>query len=408
MEIIYNNIIFLYRWAIMLGAFFNSKINRMRKGQKEAITILKKNIEKDSRYIWVHSASLGEFEQGRPLIEKLKAEHPDCKILLTFFSPSGYEVRKNYDQADVICYLPMDTPRNAYRFIKHANIEMAIFIKYEFWGNYLKFLHKKKIPVYLVSAIFRPQQLFFKKYGGWYRGLLKYFSHLFVQDEKSAELLRGIGISNVSVAGDTRFDRVLTIASQARDLPLTEIFCQDNFTMVAGSTWAKDEDIIIRHFNQTPEMKLIIAPHVISREHIFEICSKLGRPFVLLSEANEATVQDADCLIIDSIGLLSSIYRYGQIAYIGGGFGVGIHNTLEAAVFGIPVLFGPNYERFREAVELSKRGAAFPVANYEEYVSQIKTLMQDKTLLRKAGDRAYEYVYHNSGATEKVLAMLPV
>lgn len=406
MEIIYNNIIFLYRWAIMLAAFFNGKIDRMRKGQKEAISILKKNIDKNSRYIWVHAASLGEFEQGRPLIEKLKAERPDCKILLTFFSPSGYEVRKNYEKADVICYLPMDTPRNAYRFVKHANLEMAIFIKYEFWGNYLKFTHRKKIPIYLISAIFRPKQLFFKWYGGWYRGLLKYYDHLFVQDENSARLLRLIGIKNVTVAGDTRFDRVIDIASQARYLPITEVFTKGHLTIVAGSSWAKDEDIFIRHFNETPELKLIIAPHVISKEHIFEICSKLKRRFVRLSEADEKSAQDADCLIIDSIGFLSSVYRYGQIAYIGGGFGVGIHNTLEAAVFGMPVLFGTNYERFREAVELVKLGAAFPIADYEQYCTQMATLMNDRNFLQKTGKIAYDYVHQNSGATEKILSAI--
>ena len=404
MNILYNSIIFLYRWAIMLGAFFNGKIDRMRKGQKEAISVLKKNIDKDSSYIWLHAASLGEFEQGRPLIEKLKAGRPDCKILLTFFSPSGYEVRKNYEKADVICYLPMDTPRNAYRFVKHANLKMAIFIKYEFWANYLYFLSKKNVPIYLVSAIFRPKQLFFKWYGGWYRGLLKYFTHIFVQDENSAQLLDSIAVTNVTVAGDTRFDRVIEIASQARDFPLIENFAKRHLTLVAGSSWAKDEDIVIRHFNETPELKLIIAPHVISKEHIFEICSKLKRRFVRLSEVNTKNVQTADCLIVDSIGLLSSIYRYGQIAYIGGGFGAGIHNILEAAVFGMPVLFGTNYERFREAVELTKLGAAFPVSDYEEYCAQMKILMQGKDFLQKTGEIAYEYVQRNSGATEKILA----
>jgi len=406
MNILYNIIIFLYRWAIMLGSFFNGKIDRLRTGQKEAISILRKSISKESRYIWVHAASLGEFEQGRPLIERLKAERPDCKILLTFFSPSGYEVRKNYEKADVICYLPMDTPRNAYRFVKHANLEMAIFIKYEFWANYLFFTSRKKVPIYIISAIFRPKQLFFKWYGSWYRGLLKYFDQLFVQDESSAALLRSIGITNVTVAGDTRFDRVIDIASQSRYLPLTESFTNGHLTMVAGSSWVKDEDIFIRHFNETPGLKLIIAPHVISKEHIFEICSKLKRRFVRLSEANAENVQDADCLIVDSIGFLSSMYRYGQIAYIGGGFGAGIHNTLEAAVFGMPVLFGTNYERFREAVELVKLNAAFPIADYEEYCAQMKILMHDKDFLQKTGEIAYEYVQRNSGATEKIFAVI--
>ncbi|MDR1698729.1 MAG: 3-deoxy-D-manno-octulosonic acid transferase [Prevotellaceae bacterium] len=403
---IYNNIIFLYRWAIIVGALFNGKISRLRKGQKEAISILKKNIDPESRYIWIHAASLGEFEQGRPLIEKLKAERPHCKILLTFFSPSGYEVRKNYEKADVICYLPMDTPRNAYRFVKYANLEMAIFIKYEFWGNYLKFAHRKKIPVYLISAIFRPRQLFFKWYGGFYRGLLKYFDHLFVQDENSVGLLHSIGVTNVTVAGDTRFDRVIEIASQVWELPITEAFAKGHLTMVAGSSWAKDEDIFIRHFNKTPGLKLIIAPHVVSQEHIFEICSKLKRRFVRLSEATEENAQNADCLIIDSIGYLSSVYRYGQIAYIGGGFGAGIHNTLEAAVFGMPVLFGTNYERFHEAVELVKAGAAFPIADYEEYCKQMKILMNNKDFLKKTGEIAYQYVHQNSGATEKILSAI--
>lgn len=342
----------LYTSAVHIAALFSKKVAKMVKGEKEAFSVLAQKIEPGAKYLWFHAASLGEFEQGRPLIEEIRRTHPEYKILQTFFSPSGYEVRKDYKGADIVCYLPLDTPRNVKRFIELAHPSKAFFIKYEFWKNYLSELKKQGIPVYSVSSIFRPGQIFFRWYGrlAGYTDVLKCFEHLFVQNEESVNLLKEIGITDITIVGDTRFDRVLDICHKAKELPLVERFKGNNdHTFVAGSSWAPDEDIFIPYFNAHPEMKLIIAPHVIDEAHLSEIISKLTRPVVRYSKATLENVLQADCLIIDCFGLLSSIYRYGDVAYIGGGFGVGIHNTLEAAVYGIPVLFGPNNKKFLEA-----------------------------------------------------------
>ena len=350
---LYNLAIILYDFAVHLAAPFSRKPRKMMKGHWVVYELLRQQVEKGEQYIWFHAASLGEFEQGRPLIEEIRSAYPNYKILLTFFSPSGYEVRKNYRGADIVCYLPFDKPRNVKKFLDIASPCMAFFIKYEFWKNYLDELHKRRIPVYSVSSIFRREQVFFKWYGGTYRRVLGNFDHLFVQNEASKRYLSKIGINRVTVVGDTRFDRVLQIRQEAKELPLVERFKGDNrFTFVAGSSWGPDEDLFLEYFNQHPEMKLIIAPHVIDENHLVEIIGKLKRPYVRYTRADEKNVQKADCLIIDCFGLLSSIYRYGEISYIGGGFGVGIHNTLEAAVYGIPVIFGPKYQKFMEAVQL--------------------------------------------------------
>ena len=383
----------------------------MRFGQWKTNSILREKIDRNAKYIWFHASSLGEFEQGRPMIEKIKAEHPEYKVLLTFFSPSGYEVRKNYKGADVICYLPFDTPFRVKKFLNLANPAIAIFIKYEFWGNYLRELRKRGIPVYIISAIFRPDQLFFQWFGKPYRKMLSYFNHLFVQDERSMKLLNEFGITNVTVTGDTRFDRVLDVRKQARELPFIERFLESKegkrpIVMVAGSSWPQDEAIFIPYFHEHPEMKLIIAPHEIHREHLLSIEAMLKRPSVRLSEAHEDDLADKDCLIIDSFGLLSSIYRYGQIAYIGGGFGVGIHNTLEAAVYGIPVIFGPKYQKFMEAMQLIEAGGAYSIKDYNELKTLLDRLLTDEAFLKKTGTNAGNYVIGNSGATEKVLHMI--
>lgn len=383
----------------------------MRFGQWKTNAILREKIDRKASYIWFHAASLGEFEQGRPMMEKIKAEHPEYKILLTFFSPSGYEVRKNYNGADVICYLPFDTPYRVKKFIHLANPVMAVFIKYEFWGNYLKELHNKGIPVYIISAIFRPDQLFFQWYGKSYRKMLHHFTHLFVQDERSRKLLEEFGITNVSVTGDTRFDRVLDIHKQAREIAIVEKFVsscdgRQPVTLVAGSSWPQDEEILIPYFHAHPEMKLIIAPHEIHREHLLSIESMLKRPSVRLSEAHENDLSTKDCLIIDSFGLLSSIYRYGQIAYIGGGFGAGIHNTLEAAVYGIPVLFGPKYHKFKEAKDLIAVGGGFTVDGAASFGAKMDELLTDPEALTAAGRAAGEFVSNNAGATGMILKKL--
>lgn len=400
---IYNLVIYIYLFGVKLAALFSSKPAKMVKGHREVFDILRDKIDRNARYIWFHAASLGEFEQGRPLIERIRKEHPEYRILQTFFSPSGYEVRKNYQGADIVFYLPFDTPRNVRRFIEMVNPCMVFFIKYEFWQNYLNTLYKKGIPVYSVSSIFRPNQIFFRWYGKDYRKVLKTFSHLFVQNEVSEKLLASIGVTDVTIVGDTRFDRVLDICTVAKDLPLVKAFKGNSKTFVAGSSWGPDEDIFIRYFNEHPEMKLVIAPHVVSDSHLKEIMEKVKRPCVRYTEATEENVSKADCLIIDCYGLLSSIYRYGEISYIGGGFGVGIHNVLEAAVYGIPVIFGPNNKKFREAQHLLEKKGGFEINDYEEFKRLMDRFLTDNSYLQQAGNAAGDYVKNNSGALEKIM-----
>lgn len=403
----YSFVICIYLFAVKIVSLFSKKVRLMVNGHAQVFKILRSQIEKDKKYIWFHAASLGEFEQGRPLMERIRTLYPEYKILLTFFSPSGYEVRKNYQGADVICYLPFDTPRNVRRFLNLAHPCMAFFIKYEFWQNYLKGLQRRGIPAYSVSSIFRPNQVFFRWYGGKYFKVLTRFTHLFVQNEQSKTLLADkLHIHNVTVVGDTRFDRVMEICRQAKELPLVEAFKQGQRVMVAGSSWQPDEDIFLPYFNAHPEMKLIIAPHVISESHLAEIISKLKRPYVRYTQATEETVSQADCLIIDCFGLLSSIYRYGEIAYVGGGFGVGIHNVLEAAVYGVPVIFGPNNQRFQEARQLLEAKACFEIHNQEEYEVIMDRLTANADFLAHCGKAAGDYVSNHAGATEKILSYI--
>ncbi|MEG0948768.1 MAG: glycosyltransferase N-terminal domain-containing protein [Bacteroidales bacterium] len=404
MKILYSTGISLYGKAVRLASSRNRKAAQMVAGHKIVFDYLKENRKASDRYLWFHAASLGEFEQGRPLIEEIRRSYPHYKIALTFFSPSGYEVRKNYTGADLICYLPFDTPTNVHTFLDLLQPEKAFFIKYEFWANYLKELQKRNIPVYLFSAIFRPEQVFFKWYGNFFRRLLNIYECVFVQDRPSFDLLRNIGIQQVAIAGDTRFDRVGEIRQQAKELPLIGLFRQNApFVLVAGSSWPKDEDILIDHFNRHPEMKLIIAPHEIHESHIAEIIGKLKRPYVRYSAITEQNAAQAECLIIDCIGLLSSIYRYGEAAYIGGGFGVGIHNVLEAAVYRIPVMFGPNYQKFREARELIALNGATSVENQSQYDQFMDLLLTDKATGERCGKAAGDYVTQNSGATRMIL-----
>lgn len=376
-------------------------------GHAEAFDKLKREIDSSAKYIWFHAASLGEFEQGRPLIEEIRKQYPNYKILQTFFSPSGYEVRKNYKGADIVCYLPFDTPGNAHRFIRLVQPCMAFFVKYEFWKNYLVELNRNSIPVYSVSSIFRDDQIFFRWYGTGYRDVLKQFTHLFVQNKNSVSLLEKIGVRNTTVVGDTRFDRVLEICRQAKELPVVEQFKGKAVTLVAGSSWAPDEDIFIPYFNAQPEMKLIIAPHVIDEGHIKEIIGKLNRTVVRYTQATPETIAQADCLIIDCFGLLSSIYRYGEIAYIGGGFGVSIHNTLEAAVYGMPVIFGPNNKKFQEAQDLLACKGGFEIQGASDFNSLMDHFLADHTFLDKSGKKAGSYVEDNAGALEKIMKEVP-
>lgn len=398
----YSFALYLYALAVILVSPFHKKVRQMVKGQWKTFRILRKKIDRNGKYVWFHAASLGEFEQGRPLMERLRREHPEYKILLTFFSPSGYEVRKNYEGADVICYLPFDTPGNVRSFLRLAHPVMAFFIKYEFWNNYLHVCRHRHIPVYSVSSIFRENQIFFRWYGRSYSKVLDCVEHFFVQNERSKELLAGRGMTNVTVVGDTRFDRVLDICRQAKHLSLVKAFKQDAVVLVAGSSWAPDEDLMIPYFNAHPEMKMVIAPHVISEAHLKEIEGKLTRPCIRYSQATEENVSEADCLIIDGYGLLSSIYRYGEIAYVGGGFGVGIHNVPEAAVYGVPVIIGPNNKKFREAQYLLQAGGCLEVTDEETYNHTMDRLLSDKEYLARCGRTAGKYISGNAGATELI------
>ncbi|MBO7417758.1 MAG: 3-deoxy-D-manno-octulosonic acid transferase [Bacteroidaceae bacterium] len=399
----YNFAINLYSFAAKVDSLFSKKVKTMLAGQRACFETLSTKIDPNKRYLWFHASSLGEFEQGRPLMERIRKEYPSYGILLTFFSPSGYEVRKNYEGADVICYLPFDKPKLVKRFLDLAKPCMAFFIKYEFWKNYLDELHRRQVPTFSVSSIFRDNQVFFKSYGKDYRQVLHNFDHLFVQNELSKNLLHGIGIDAVTVAGDTRFDRVQQIRQQAKELPLVEAFKQGKLTFVAGSSWQPDEDLFIDYFNQHPEVKLIIAPHVIGEDHLQQIIVKVQGKVVRYTQATLENVQDARCLLIDCFGLLSSIYRYGDIAYIGGGFGTGIHNTVEAAVYGVPVLFGPNYQRFMEAKDLIACGGAFSFNDGNELKILLDKLLFDGTYLQDTGHKAGAYVSSRIGATDIIL-----
>lgn len=453
----YNIAIYIYLIGVAIGSLFNKKIKKMWRGEREAVDLLKEKVDPTAKYVWFHAASLGEFEQGRPLIEQLRATHPEYKILLTFFSPSGYEVRKNYEGADIVCYLPLDTIRNARRFLRAVHPVMAFFIKYEFWYNYLHILRHRGVPVYSVSSIFRPGQVFFKWYGRNYAKVLHCITHFFVQNEVSLQLLKGIGIDEATVVGDTRFDRVLQIKEQSKELPIVEAFkgingkgdackdelsedackgalsedaCKDNLSedackrvlsedackgdlsengckgckvFVAGSSWQPDEDIFIRFFNDHPDWKLIIAPHVIGEDHLAYILDKLQMKAVRYTQATEQSAAEARCLIIDCFGLLSTIYRYGEIAYVGGGFGVGIHNVPEAAVWGVPVLFGPNNKRFQEAQDLLACKGSFEVTDYDSFNTIISRLISDDKFRHQCGEASANYVKSRSGATDIIM-----
>lgn len=401
MRISYYVGIKLYGILIFFASLFSSKAKKRLLGQRRVFYFLQENLSSThtDKYIWFHAASLGEFEQGRPIMDALKISHPDYKIILTFFSPSGYEVRKNYIGADLVCYLPLDTPSNVKRFMNLVRPKKAIFIKYEFWPNFLRYCKKHKIPTYVVSANFRPDQLFFKWYGAKYASVLKSFDNIFVQDNESQKLLKKIGIQKVLVAGDTRFDRVIEIAECCKPLPIVEAFKNGKKLIVAGSTWSKDEDLLVQYFAENPDIKLLIAPHEIHDSHLNEIEAKLKTSVARYSGGATSQLETANCLIIDNFGLLSSVYQYADIAYVGGGFGVGIHNVLEAAVYGIPVVFGPNYERFREARELVALGGGFSVQEYWQLQATFDWLLTDEA----AGCKARQYVYDNKGATEKIL-----
>ena len=416
---VYHFLLYLYQAGVFVASFFNHKVGLMWRGERAAFEILKQQVDPAARYVWFHAASLGEFEQGRPLMEELRRRRPELKILLTFFSPSGYEVRKNYDGADIVCYLPIDTVTNARRFLRLVRPEMAYFIKYEFWYNYLHILKHRQVPVYSVSSIFRPGQIFFRWYGRQYGNVLRCFTHFFVQNEQSRDLLSSIGLDNATVTGDTRFDRVLKIKENAKVLPLCEAFAADaerkgQHTLVVGSSWEADEQVYLPYFAKHKEWRLIIATHVVSNERIEQLSGQLqqqGRSVATyqlscdtgaaLSSAEQ--VAQADVLLINCYGLLSSIYRYGRVAYVGGGFGVGIHNLPEAAVWSMPVIFGPNNQRFQEAQDLKRQGGGFEVGTTADFARIMNALASDDASYKAAASAAGRYVAGRSGATQKIL-----
>ena len=405
----YNILMYFVWFGVSIAAIFDHKIRLMWRGQRRAFRILKRKVDPNAKYVWVHAASLGEFEQGRPIIERIRLEHPDYKILLTFFSPSGYEVRKNYPGADIITYLPIDTVTNARRFLRTVRPVAAFFIKYEFWYNYLHVLRHRKVPVYSVSSIFRPDQVFFRWYGRQYAHVLKCFTRFFVQNEESRMLLEKIGIHEVEITGDKRFDRVMTIKSLAKELPIVESFVKGSEKVfVAGSSWGPDEDVFIPYFNKHKDWKLIIAPHVIGEVHLKQILSKLQRNTVRFTQTTPEEAATADCLLIDCFGLLSSIYNYGTVAYIGGGFGVGIHNTLEAAVWNMPVIIGPNNKKFDEAQGLMQAGGCFEIHDAAEFETLMDRFDTDKAFLKESSEKAGQFVKGQAGATDRILYAVPL
>lgn len=412
MNPLYNIGIHLYATAARIAALRSKKVSDMLAGQREALATLEKNrnrVSPDGYDVWIHAASLGEFEQGRPLIERLRRERPELKILLTFFSPSGYKVRKGYDKVDTVAYLPFDTPANVEKFLDAARPKMAIFVKYEFWGNYLEQLNARNVPTYIISSIFRPTQRFFRPGGEWARNTLRQFTHLYVQDEASLKLLSGIGLDNVTVAGDTRFDRVTDIKRAAKDIKLIEKFVSTSpFTFIAGSSWPADEDVYIPWLKAHPKVKAIIAPHEFDEERLLHLRKRFdgrARLFSGLSFPSDLT-GDEQVLIIDCFGLLSSLYRYGSVAYIGGGFGAGIHNINEAAVYGMPVIFGPRHQKFKEATDLIAEGGAYEVKDKESAAGVLDKLFTDKNACSRAGEAAADYIQRNLGATDIIYADL--
>lgn len=406
MNPVYNAGIALYSAAARVAALKSGKARRLVAGHKQTFPRLGDYAGKQFD-VWIHAASVGEFEQARPLIERIRAQHPHWKILLSFFSPSGFELRKNYDKVDCVVYLPFDTPANARKFVEAVNPRVAIFVKYEFWGNYLSELKRREIPTYIISAIFRPGQRFFKRWGGMWRRLLRCFTHLYVQDRASADLLRGIGIENVTVAGDTRFDRVAAVRSQRLDMPYLEQWAAP-FTMIAGSSWEADEEIYLRWLAAHPEVKIIIAPHEFDDRRIAALREAIPGKSALITDIMQKGRVDDDvrAVIVNCFGKLSALYRCGHVALIGGGFGAGIHNINEAAVYGMPVIFGPRHNKFKEASDLIELGGGFEYHDLDSLSSVMSRLCASGQALSKAASVCEKYIAGNIGATEKIYNLI--
>ncbi len=407
--LVYHLFLWSYGLVINLVAVWNIKARRWRDGRKGILEKVKLAFKDETApIVWMHCASLGEFEQGRPVLEDLRQNHPQCKFLLTFYSPSGYEVRKNYEGADYIFYLPMDSAVHSRQFIEIVKPVFVLWVKYDYWYYYLKNLKSRNVPVVLVSGLFRKDHVFFRWYGGLQRRMLQCFTHFFVQTEGSVDRLEKLGIvSNVTVSGDTRFDRVIDIAEQFETIPLIEEFCGDHSVIVAGSTWLEDEEEIDHFANSNPHLKFIIAPHEIDEERLKEI-EALFESTIRYSQLETNNPEyTPNVLIIDNIGLLSRLYRYATISFVGGGFGDdGVHNVLEAAVYGKPVIFGPVYDRYIEAVELVGSGGGFSIENALEAEELFSGLLGNSQEYNQACDASREYVYSKRGATEKILQVI--
>ena len=405
MLFLYNLIIQIASFLLKIVAVFSPKIKLFVEGSKSVFEILESKINANDKTIWFHAASLGEYEQGLPVIERIKEKFPNHKIVLTFFSPSGYEVRKNNLVADVTVYLPLDTKKNALQFLSIVRPEMVFFIKYEYWPNYLTELRKLGIPTYLISGIFRKNQLFFKWYGGFYRTALNTFTYFFVQNESSKKLLLELGKTNVAVSGDTRFDRVASILEKDNSLDFIETFKNDTLTIVAGSSWPKDENLLVDYINQTSEkIKFIIAPHNIKEEQIQELKNSISKRVVLFSEKSNKNLADFDVFIIDTIGILTKIYSYADIAYVGGGFGnPGVHNILEPATFGVPIVIGPNFSHFAEATALVNREGCISISNKKELMDAFSNLIANDNIRHEKGHICNTFVQMNKGATDIIM-----
>lgn len=407
MAFIYNLFVYIAWFLLRLAARFNDKLHLFVKGRKMTFALLAEAIAPDDQVIWLHAASLGEFEQGLPIIEKLREEYPTFKILVTFFSPSGYEVKKNTRAADAVVYLPMDTNANAQRFLKMVHPSLAVFVKYEIWPNYLRELNSRKIPTLLISAIFRKEQTYFKWYGGFMRKALETFDHIFVQNRESSELLETIDITRTSVSGDTRLDRVTEIVERDNTLPMVQAFKGKSRCLVAGSTWPEDEEHLVAFINSSNKgLKFILAPHKIERDRIMGLAAAIHKASVLFSHADLSSIGTFDVLIIDNIGMLTKIYSYADIAYVGGAFSTGLHNTLEPAVFGIPVIIGPHYRGFKEAEDLVAQKGILPIANGTTLRQLLENLLEEPELLQKTGAINAAYISKNKGASIQIMGYI--
>lgn len=404
MDFLYNATARFAWLFLQLAAIFNHKLNLFVKGRKKSFDILRQHISKDDFAVWVHVASLGEFEQGLPIIEEVKTNYPHSKIMITFFSPSGYEVKKHSTAADVICYLPFDTKTKAQKFLELADPKLAIFVKYEIWPNYIKLLHEKQIPTLIVSAIFRERQIYFKPYGGFMRNALRKIDHFFVQDERSQELLASIGIKNSTLSGDTRLDRVSKILDRDNSLDFMAEFKGSRHCFIAGSTWPEDEEIIVDYINNNPKnLKFVLAPHTIKSDKVLGLAGSITKKTLLYSKMEDKDLNDYEVLIVDHIGLLTKIYSYADIAYVGGGFSTGLHNTLEPAVFGIPVIIGPNYSGFNEAEELVAKRGILSIKDAWSFGEVMKKLVQNDEFRKRTGTINSTYISKNKGATNTVI-----